>query len=291
MFTFLSFFLDHNRYTVVYSTHQLVEQCADTWTKIMGLLRSMKLKERLAVGFGISLVLITILLVADLQMDLNMSRGHLMLPMHGKILPANDTDTNGVFNAFRKKFRDGWVFFSFDIISKCSCMCKRIHIPIPWVLNKYKFVLNSINSYTLNQFRFFFFLFSFLFRFHFRQITRSHEEANNEQRSDVASITPTISVPTNTTHDSFIDLQAIVAEIENRDSFESLAKALANALESDTLNPSMGDLLEKKSKYVIIIIIFYLCIQFDRFEAKKSWCVCVWCIFMCETNNKIETTK
>lgn len=88
----------------------------------MGLLRSMKLKERLAVGFGISLVLITILLVADLQMDLNMSRGsggsmgsggagsgggHLMLPMHGKVVTTNETDINGVFTAFRKKYRDG----------------------------------------------------------------------------------------------------------------------------------------------------------------------------------------
>lgn len=73
----------------------------------MGILRSMKLKERLAVGFGVSLVLITILLVADLQMDLNMSRGHLMLPMHGKVITTNDNDTNGVFSAFRKKFREG----------------------------------------------------------------------------------------------------------------------------------------------------------------------------------------
>lgn len=73
----------------------------------MGLLRSMKLKERLAVGFGISLVLITILLVADLQMDLNMSRGHLVLPMHAKVVSSNDTDTNGVFSAFRKKYQEG----------------------------------------------------------------------------------------------------------------------------------------------------------------------------------------
>lgn len=73
----------------------------------MGVLRSMKLKERLAVGFGISLVLITILLVADLQMDLNMSRDHLVVPMHGKVYTGNNTDHNGVFTAFKKKFQLG----------------------------------------------------------------------------------------------------------------------------------------------------------------------------------------
>lgn len=72
----------------------------------MGFLRSMKLKERLAVGFGVSLVLITILLVVDLQMDLNVTRGNLM-PMHGKVYTGNDTDRNGVFTAFRRKFQFG----------------------------------------------------------------------------------------------------------------------------------------------------------------------------------------
>lgn len=74
----------------------------------MGLLRSMKLKERLAVGLGVSLVLITILLIADLQMDLNMSKGHLYVPpMHAKIYPVNNTDRGGVFNAFKEKFQFG----------------------------------------------------------------------------------------------------------------------------------------------------------------------------------------
>lgn len=71
----------------------------------MALIRAMKLKERLAVGLGISLVLITILLIADLQMDMRMSKGHFVLPMHAKIAPGNDTDRNGVFSAFKRKFQ------------------------------------------------------------------------------------------------------------------------------------------------------------------------------------------
>lgn len=74
----------------------------------MALMRSMKLKERLAVGLGVSLVLITILLIADLQMDMNMSKGHLMLPpMHAKLNALNDSDRNGVFSAFKRKFQLG----------------------------------------------------------------------------------------------------------------------------------------------------------------------------------------
>lgn len=74
----------------------------------MGLIRSMKLKERLAVGLGISLVLITILLIADLQMDLKMSKGHLFMPpMHAKVYPGNNTDHSGVFTAFKQKFQLG----------------------------------------------------------------------------------------------------------------------------------------------------------------------------------------
>lgn len=70
-------------------------------------MRSMKLKERLAVGLGVSLVLITILLIADLQMDVNLSKGHLMLPMHAKLTAPNDSDRNGVFSAFKEKFQFG----------------------------------------------------------------------------------------------------------------------------------------------------------------------------------------
>lgn len=76
----------------------------------MGLMRSMKLKERLAVGLGVSLVLITILLIADLQMDMHMSKGHLVAvppPMHAKLVAPNDSDRSGVFSAFKHKFQLG----------------------------------------------------------------------------------------------------------------------------------------------------------------------------------------
>lgn len=67
------------------------------------MLRSMKLKERLAVGFGISLVLFTLLLVVDLQMDLGVSRNHIV-PSHAKVKYVQTEDKNGVFEGFKRKF-------------------------------------------------------------------------------------------------------------------------------------------------------------------------------------------
>lgn len=66
-------------------------------------MRSMKLKERLAVGFGVSLVLFTLLLVVDLQMDLGVSNKHLM-PAHAKLKYVPDEDKTGVFREFKRKF-------------------------------------------------------------------------------------------------------------------------------------------------------------------------------------------
>lgn len=66
-------------------------------------MRSMKLKERLAVGFGVSLVLFTLLLVVDLQMDLGVSNKHLM-PAHAKLKYVRDEDKTGVFREFKRKF-------------------------------------------------------------------------------------------------------------------------------------------------------------------------------------------
>lgn len=87
----------------------------------------------------------------------------------------------------------------------------------------------------------------------FRQFARSREEANSGGgagggAADNGSVEPAVETTTKKQemHDSFTDLVAAVREIENRDSFENLAKALANAIESDSLNPSMGDLLEMK---------------------------------------------
>lgn len=74
----------------------------------MHIIRSMKLKERLAVGLGVSLVLVTILLIADLQMDLNMTPKQ-YIPMHGKVHISNDTDSTGVFQAIKRKFQFGYV--------------------------------------------------------------------------------------------------------------------------------------------------------------------------------------
>jgi extracellular serine/threonine protein kinase FAM20C len=63
----------------------------------------MKLKERLAVGFGVSLVLFTLLLIVDLQMDLGVSSNHLV-PAHARVKYGKEEDTNGVFRDFKRKF-------------------------------------------------------------------------------------------------------------------------------------------------------------------------------------------
>lgn len=72
------------------------------FTKMLWM-RSMKLKERLAVGFGVSLVLFTLLLVVDLQMDLGVSNKHLM-PSHARVRYGADEDKKGVFREFKRKF-------------------------------------------------------------------------------------------------------------------------------------------------------------------------------------------
>ncbi|CAD7084351.1 unnamed protein product [Hermetia illucens] len=66
-------------------------------------LRSLRMKERLAIGFGASLVLFTLLLVIDLQMDLGVANRHLM-PSHARVRYVNDEDKNGVFRDFKRKF-------------------------------------------------------------------------------------------------------------------------------------------------------------------------------------------
>lgn len=71
----------------------------------MYLMRSMKLKERLAVGFGVSLVLFTLLLVIDLQMDLGMSKSNYVPGnYHGRVKYVQDDDKTGVFKEFQRKF-------------------------------------------------------------------------------------------------------------------------------------------------------------------------------------------
>ncbi|XP_035795122.1 extracellular serine/threonine protein CG31145-like [Anopheles albimanus] len=65
--------------------------------------RSKKLKERLALGFGASLVLFTLLLVIDLQMDLGVSRGE-FTPSHARIRYANQEDKSGIYNEFHRRY-------------------------------------------------------------------------------------------------------------------------------------------------------------------------------------------
>lgn len=75
------------------------------FSKKMYFLRSMKLKERLAVGLGVSLVLFTLLLVIDLQLDLGMSKnGFVPANYHGRVKYIKDEDKSGVFKEFKRKF-------------------------------------------------------------------------------------------------------------------------------------------------------------------------------------------
>lgn len=71
----------------------------------MYLMRSMKLKERLAVGFGVALVLFTLLLVIDLQMDLGMSKSNYVPSnTHARVKYVAEDDKTGVFKEFQRKF-------------------------------------------------------------------------------------------------------------------------------------------------------------------------------------------
>jgi hypothetical protein len=71
----------------------------------MYLLRSMKLKERLAVGLGAALVLFTLLLVIDLQMDLGVAKSNFPATgYHGRYKYIQDEDKTGVFKEFQRKF-------------------------------------------------------------------------------------------------------------------------------------------------------------------------------------------
>lgn len=83
-------------------------QCSNYLSYIsekMYLMRSMKLKERLAVGFGVSLVLFTLLLVIDLQMDLGMSKSsYVPANTHARVKYVADDDKTGVFKEFQRKF-------------------------------------------------------------------------------------------------------------------------------------------------------------------------------------------
>lgn len=80
-------------------------KCSEYLSEKMYLMRSMKLKERLAVGFGVSLVLFTLLLVIDLQMDLGMSKSNYVPSnSHARVKYVVEDDKTGVFKEFQRKF-------------------------------------------------------------------------------------------------------------------------------------------------------------------------------------------
>lgn len=72
---------------------------------IMGMLRTMKLKERLAISLGATLVLLTLLLVVDVQMDFGVTNRHLLPAqeaLHQRI--RYDVDDGGIMRDFKRKF-------------------------------------------------------------------------------------------------------------------------------------------------------------------------------------------
>ncbi|XP_017046412.1 extracellular serine/threonine protein CG31145 isoform X2 [Drosophila ficusphila] len=77
---------------------------------IMAVLRTMKLKERLVISLGATLVLLTLLLIVDVQMDFGVVNRHLLQQQHQKIrLGSNDYDATGgagggMLHEFKRKF-------------------------------------------------------------------------------------------------------------------------------------------------------------------------------------------
>ncbi|XP_017475344.1 PREDICTED: extracellular serine/threonine protein CG31145 [Rhagoletis zephyria] len=73
---------------------------------VMALLRSMKLKDRLAISLGATLILLTLLLVVDVQMDFGVTNRHL-LQQQSRVRYANENDGaggTGAFRDFKRKF-------------------------------------------------------------------------------------------------------------------------------------------------------------------------------------------
>lgn len=83
----------------------------------MAVLRTMKLKERLAISLGATLVLLTLLLIVDVQMDFGVANRHLLQQQqqqqHQKLRYGNNNDYNevgpaggggGLLHEFKRKF-------------------------------------------------------------------------------------------------------------------------------------------------------------------------------------------
>lgn len=76
---------------------------------IMGMLRTMKLKERLAISLGATLILLTLLLVVDVQLDFGMTNRHMLMSQqariqHQRLRFTNDDGSTGILKDFKLKF-------------------------------------------------------------------------------------------------------------------------------------------------------------------------------------------
>ena len=75
---------------------------------IMGMLRTMKLKERLAISLGATLILLTLLLVVDVQMDFGVTNRHLLpaqpVIQHQRVRYVDDDGGTGLLRDFKRKF-------------------------------------------------------------------------------------------------------------------------------------------------------------------------------------------
>lgn len=102
--------------TTAFASHQLdsnKSQGSSAPTPIMAVLRTMKLKERLAISLGATLVLLTLLLIVDVQMDFGVANRHLLQQQHQKLRFGNSNNdyneagsagAGGMLHEFKRKF-------------------------------------------------------------------------------------------------------------------------------------------------------------------------------------------
>ncbi|KRG02283.1 uncharacterized protein Dmoj_GI10702, isoform C [Drosophila mojavensis] len=102
--------------TTAFASHHLdsnKSQGSSAPTPIMAVLRTMKLKERLAISLGATLVLLTLLLIVDVQMDFGVANRHLLQQQHQKLRFGNSNNdyneagtagAGGMLHEFKRKF-------------------------------------------------------------------------------------------------------------------------------------------------------------------------------------------
>lgn len=87
------------------STLKKTKNCDSKDSTKMGFLRSMKLKERIVMSFAASLVLFTLFLVIDVQMDFGVTSKHLLpSSSHDKVRYVQNEDNAGFMRDFKRKF-------------------------------------------------------------------------------------------------------------------------------------------------------------------------------------------